>query len=237
MFNFYHLVKKNTKFLNPHYDDHGFSIPFRAIIASSSGSGKSNMALNLIYAMNQSFHKIILCVKSGDEPLYQFLKDKLEGRVEIFENGEIAPLIQDTEDTDKNIIKGGYRMSKLIIFDDLMLENKATQELISQFYIRGRKFGYSCIYISQSFYAIPINIRKNSNYFILGGGLLSRDLKSILSSTAGSSDKNSLREFETAYKKFTAKHMTVCIIEVDKKIARAKINIKELTDDDIYYFQ
>lgn len=236
MFNFYEVIPKKKGFLNPHYEDHGFQIPFRAVIASSSGSGKSNMCLNLIYAMNNSFHKIILCVKSSSEPLYELLKEKLENRVEIYENGEIAPLIQDTEETDKNIVKGGYRNSKLIIFDDLILENKATQELIAQFYIRGRKFGYSCIYISQNFYSIPINIRKNCNYIILGRGLLARDLKSILSSTAGSSDKNSLHEFEKAYKRFTANPMTVCIIEVDKKIARDKIFLKELKEENVYYF-
>lgn len=237
MFNFYEIIPKKKGFLNPHYDIHGFNVPLRAVIAGSSSCGKSNMCINLILAMSNTFHKIILCIKSESEPLYEMLKEKLEGRVEVYENGEIAPLIQDTEETDKNIVKGGFRNSKLIIFDDLMMEGRATQEQITQFYIRGRKFGYSCLYISQSFYQVPINIRKNCNYLVLGRGLLSRDLKSILSSTAGSSDKNSLKEFEAAYKRFTANPMTVCIIDVDKKIARAKIDIRELEEGDVYEFR
>lgn len=237
MFNFYHLVKKSPKFLNPNYETHAFQVPFRAIIASGSGSGKSNFCVNLIYTMDKTFHKIILCLRSEKEPLYQFLKDKLENKIEIHENGFVPDMIEDTEETDKNIVKGGFRHSKLIIFDDLMLEGRATQEKIASYFIRARKHGYSCIYISQSFYAIPINIRKNCLYYILGKGLLSRDLKSILSSTAGSSDKNSLSEFESTYKRFTSQPMTVCIIDLEKKIARNKINIKELKEEDIYYFQ
>lgn len=237
MFNFYQLVKQKTKFLNPQYEATGFKIPFRMCISSASGTGKSNLCINIIHALNKSFHKIVLCVKSADEPLYQFLKEKLDNKVQIFENGDIAPLIEDTEETDKNIVRGGYRLSKLIIFDDLYLENKAVQERIKQFYIRGRKFGYSCIYISQNFYGIPLDIRKNSNILVLGRGLLSRDLKMILSSVAGSSDKSSLHAFESAYKRFTAEEMSVCIIDVEKKIARNNIYLKELKEEDVFMFE
>lgn len=236
MYNFYSLTKKNKGFLNPNYDTHGFEVPFRAIISAGSGAGKTNFLMNLIYIMDKTFHKIIICCRSKEEPLYIFLKDKLEGRVEIYENGEIAPLIQDTEETDKNIIKGGFRHSKLIVFDDLVLENKATQELMAQFYIRGRKSGYSCVYISQSFYAVPINIRKNSNYFILGRGLLTRDLKSILASVIGGGNKESLDKFTEAYKRFTENPMNVCIVEIEKQIARKKIDLRELKEEDVFRF-
>lgn len=237
MFNFYEIIPKKKGFLNPHYGVHGFNVPFRAVIAAGSGVGKTNFVMNLIYYMSNTFHKVIICAKSAEEPLYQMLKEKLEGRVEIYEDGEIATLIQDTEDSDKNVVKGGHRLSKLIIFDDLMLESRATQERIQQFYIRGRKFGYSCCYISQSFYQVPVTIRKNCNYFILGRGLLARDLKTILSSTAGSSDKRSLGEFEDVYKRFTKEAMNVCIIDVENKLARKKINLRELEEGDVYEFR
>ncbi len=236
MFNFYQIIEKKKGFTNPNIDTHGFQIPMRAIISSGSGTGKTNFLVNMIHVMNNTFHKIILCVKSSEEPLYKMLEEKLKGSVEIYENGEIAPLLQDTEDTDKNIVKGGFRMSKLIVFDDLMLENKQTQEKIAQFYIRGRKYGYSCIYISQNFYSVPITIRRNSNYFVLGRGLMIRDLKTILSSVVGSGDKDSLNRFTEAYKSFTKNPMTVCIVEVEKGLARKKINIKELEEDDVFYF-
>ncbi len=83
---------------------------------------------------------------------------------------------------------------------------------------------------------VPINIRKNCNYYILGRGLLSRDLKSILSSTAGSSDKRSLAEFEEVYKRFTLNPMSVCIIDIEQKLARKKIDVKELEEEDVYEF-
>ena len=54
--------------------------------------------------------------------------------------------------------------SKLIIFDDLVFEGRQTQEQIEQYFIRGRKAGWSMIYISQSYFGIPKTIRINVQY-------------------------------------------------------------------------
>lgn len=237
MFNFYKVVKKKKGYFNPNYEKHGFKLPFRVCIAGSSSCGKTNMLCNLIYHMDMTFHKVIICCKSAEEPLYQMLKDKLKERVEIFEDGEIAPLIQDTEETDKNLVAGGYRYSKLIVFDDLMLENKSVQEQITQFYVRGRKFGYSCVYISQNFFSVPYTLRKNCTHYILGRGLLMKDLKCILSSLINSQDKKALQEFTDAYRKFTEQELSVCIIDIDNLVARNKILLEDLTELDIYKFK
>lgn len=236
MINFYEHVKKSKGYYNPNLDIHGIQIPARMIISAGSGVGKSNFLMNLIYTMNSTFHKIIICVKSAEEPLYQHLKEKLEGRVSIYENGEIPAMELDTEETDKSMTKGGYRLSKLIVFDDLILEGKSVQEQIALYYVKARKHGYTSIYIAQSFYAIPIMIRRNCTHYILGRGLLTKDLKSILSIIA-SGDKKLLLDFSNFYKKITEKPMSVCILDIERAIARGKLDLRKLEEGDVFSFQ
>jgi hypothetical protein len=207
MFNFYNIVKKNKEFKNPNYDLHGITLPFRMAVASGSGTGKTNSILNLITMMNGTFQKIILCVKSADEPLYQHLITSLKDSVEVYEDGEIAPIVDDG-------------LSKLIIFDDLLYEK---QEAIKKFYIYGRKKGYSSIYISQSFHGIPIDIRKNCQYFILGRSLLNKDLKIILTSFSSNLTND---EFVRLYREFTDKPLDVMLVDIENKNIRHNINQK-----------
>ncbi|EEY53766.1 uncharacterized protein PITG_07359 [Phytophthora infestans T30-4] len=69
--------------------------------------------------------------------------------------------------------------SKLVIFDNLVLEPKKTQAQIGQYFIRGQKQGWSMIYISQSYFGIPQTIRINSQYVVLSRNLTQRDLAII----------------------------------------------------------
>ena len=52
----------------------------------------------------------------------------------------------------------------LIIFDDFLTEKD--QSLIKDLFIRGRKKNCSVIYLTQSYYSTPKDIRLNCNYFI-----------------------------------------------------------------------
>ena len=59
----------------------------------------------------------------------------------------------------------------LIVFDDIiadMLSNKKLNPTVSELFIRGRKLNISLVFISQSYFAVPKNIRLNSmHYFIM----------------------------------------------------------------------
>lgn len=208
MINFYEIVKLDKQLSNPNYKIHGINVPFRMCCASASGSGKTNQILELVVHFHKTFNRIILCAKSIEEPLYQHLISKLENGVEVHENGEIPEIQQDR------------KKAKLIIFDDLMLEPKATQEKITQYYIRSRKFGYSCVYISQSFYQIPYTIRKNCGYFILGRGLLNKDLKLILALFNANITQD---EFVKIYRQCTDAPMNTMLIDLEKKTIRHNI--------------
>lgn len=169
--NFYTLVKKEKKLNNPQFNKHKLEIPFRMCIAAPSGAGKTNFLCNLLTAFDNTFYQIIICLKNKAEPLYEMIEEKLNkksNQVQIYEDGEIPPLKDFSKDNK----------ARLIIFDDLLYDN---QSEIKQYFIRGRKVGhFSCIYIAQSYFKIPKDIRVNSQYIVLGRNLLKRDLNIIL---------------------------------------------------------
>ena len=59
---------------NPYYDVHKIKLPFRMIICGSSGSGKTQTLMSLIYNMPDTFENIFIATKNKDEPLYTMLK-------------------------------------------------------------------------------------------------------------------------------------------------------------------
>ncbi|ETM53318.1 hypothetical protein L914_03194, partial [Phytophthora nicotianae] len=74
------------------------------------------------------FTKIVICTKTN-ETVYDHLKDTIDN-VQVIEEGVVSAMSEYDSET-----------SKLIIFDDLVLEPKKTQAQIGQYFIRGRKLG------------------------------------------------------------------------------------------------
>lgn len=207
MFNFYDNIKQNPR-LNPNYDSHKIKLPFRSLIACSSGNGKSNLVMNLLVEMTNTFTKIIVCTKE-EEPLYDFMKAKLKDKMEIYYHGEIPELKKMPKDENG-----------IVIFDDLVLDKKPE---IGQMYIRGRKLGYSSIYISQSFYHTESIIRKNCNLVWLGRGMMARDLRLILSEFSLGLSKD---ELTTLYNELTATKMNFMLLDLEDRTIRQ--NIKDI---------
>ncbi|DBA02149.1 TPA: hypothetical protein N0F65_004784 [Lagenidium giganteum] len=196
MHNFYESIPKGK--LKKYPKNEHFSLPFRMVIASPSGSGKSNTMLYIISLLSKCFTKIVICTKSN-ETLYDHLKDTING-VDIFESGTVPSMNDYDSET-----------SKLIIFDDLVLEQKKTQAEIAQYFIRGRKLGWSMVYISQSYFGVPKTIRINSQYVVLGRNLTERDLKIIC---ADFPSDRPIKEFITIYKRETSEKMSTLMIDI-----------------------
>ena len=59
----------------------------------------------------------------------------------------------------------------LIVFDDViadMLNNKKRNSIVTELFYRGRKLNISLVFITQSYFAVPKDIRLNStHYFII----------------------------------------------------------------------
>lgn len=207
LINFYSQIKE-TKKPNPYFDVHQIDLPFRFLICCSSGSGKSNFVMNLLYEFHNTLHRLIIITKAP-EPLYTMLEKKLKNRVEIYYDGDM-PEFEKLE-SDQN---------GLIIFDDMVL---TPDKRIGEMFIRGRKLGYSSIYISQSFYGTPKIIRQNVNYVALGKGINKRDLRMILSEYSISLNVKELEEF---YFQITREHMHFMMIDLHRRNLRH--NIKDI---------
>jgi len=209
MQNFYDKkeVKKHVlKTENPNYDMHHFDTPFRSLVVAPSGSGKSNFITNLISLFCKgkegTFDNIYILCKSRDEPLYMYLSDKSKGLIEVHENLDKLPPINELKPSEQT----------LIIFDDFITDIKKFP-IISEYFIRGRKKSASIMFLSQSYYGTPKIIRQNVNYCIilkLGG---SRDINSIMRECSVGINKDDLLSM---YKEATREKFDCLIINLDK---------------------
>ena len=76
------------------------------------------------------------------------------------------------EDVYKNI--ENYNPEKkrkiLIIFDDMiadMINNKKLNPVVTELFIRGRKLNISIVFITQSYFKVPKDVRLNSTHFFI----------------------------------------------------------------------
>lgn len=168
-----HLPKGFLKtYHNPNFKHHKITIPFYGILAGGTGSGKTQTLMNILKKMNGTFEKIILCVKTADEPLYKWLRAKIPPpNLEIYEGG-IVPEVDKFKDYDGQL---------LVVFDDLV--NMKNQKPIEEWYIRGRKVagGCSMIYLTQSWFRTPKLIRIQCNHIFLKRLTSIRDLNLVIS--------------------------------------------------------
>ena len=172
--NFYEMVpEQDPNENNPNFKVHGLKIPFRMLIVGASGSMKTNCALDIVSKFSGTFYQITLCCRNADEPLYKLLQEKIGGdQLNIIEiNGDDTKKLPKIEEDHKDL-------QKLVIFDDLVLMKN--QKLINEFFIRSRKFNYSCMYLTQSYFGTPRVIRSNCDYIILKKIQSNYDLKAIL---------------------------------------------------------
>lgn len=187
---------------NPHFNIHNIKLPMRMIIAGSSGSGKTQTLLNLIYNMPDTFEKIYICTKNKAEPLYEFLEDKYKNNgIEIME----FPDLPDLDSFDKT-------ENSLVVLDDLCNETVKAQRPIADFFIRARKLNASLIYISQSFYQVPKLIRDNINYLIIKQVSSMKNLTMIMREFSLGINKDKLKEI---YNDATKTKQTFLLIDLE----------------------
>ena len=75
-------------------------------------------------------------------------------------------------DIYKNIVEGNPNKKRktLVAFYDMiadMLSNKKLYQIVTELFIRGRNLKISLVFISQSYFAVPKNIRLNNNTILL----------------------------------------------------------------------
>ena len=92
----------------------------------------------------------------------------------------------------------------LLVFDDIitdMINNKKLNSVVTDLFIRGRKLNISLVFITQSYFKVPKDVRLNSTHFFIMKIPNKRELQQI--ALNHSSDINS-KDFIKIYKKCTA---------------------------------
>lgn len=170
--------------------------PFRLLICGQTGSGKTNFLLNLIFHYLY-YNKIYIYAKDLSEKKYELLQeffDKVHAKLEekYKEPIEIAYFssnkneIVQIDDLDKDC-------QNLIIFDDFVTEKD--QDLIINLFIRGRKKNASVIYLTQSYFLTPKDIRLQCSYFIFFSIFNHRELIEIQKDHCPGVDKQTFLEY------------------------------------------
>ena len=97
-----------------------------------------------------------------------------------------------------------YKESKvLIVFDDMivdMINNKKLNSIVTELFIRGRKLNIFLVFITQSYFKVPKDIRLNTTHFFITKIPNKRELREI--ATNHSSDI-STKDFTNIYREST----------------------------------
>ena len=113
--------------------------------------------------------------------------------------------MNDIHDVYKNInLYNRYKENKiLIVFDDIiadMIHNKKLNSIVTELFIRGRKLNIFLVFITQSYFKVPKDVRLNTTHFFIAKIPNRRELREIV--TNHSSDI-STKNFTNIYGKCT----------------------------------
>jgi hypothetical protein len=180
MINLYEAIGKkyqDKEVIYESYNEIKIKIPMRMLIIGASGSGKTLCLMNLVTKMN-SWNKIYLLAKNPDQPLYRWFIDNVR-KIEKKNNVSILTVLDKLSDCP-TVEMFDKKNNNLVIVDDFVNDEKKLQAKVIDLYIRGRHNNVSVVYLSQSYFSIPSNIRKNADYIMLKKVQTLRDLKSIV---------------------------------------------------------
>ena len=192
-------IEHNSKW--PYIPDH----PYRILIVGGSGSGKTNALLNLIN--NQpDIDKIYLYAKDLYETKYQYLINKREkvGLDHFKDPKAFMEYSNDMLDVYKSFEDYKPRKNRkvLIVFDDMiadMINNKKLNPIVTELSTRGRRINISIVFISQSYFKVPKDVRLNTTYFFIMKIPNKRELQQIALNHSSDS-----KDVIKIFKKYTA---------------------------------
>ena len=208
MFKFGYITKEHIIEHNPNWPeipDH----PYRILIIGGSGSGKTNALLNLINHVLNIDNIYLYSKINTKQNFYSKNMKMLEQSILMIQklllNIQTIWMIKDYDPNKKRKI--------LIVFDDMiadMLSNKKLNPIVTELFIRGRKLNISLVFITQSYFAVPKNIRLNSTHYFVMKIPNKRELQQIAFNHSSDID---FQDFMNLYIKSTAKPYSFLVID------------------------
>ena len=139
---------------------------FRMLICGNSGSGKTNTLMHMLRKPLVYYDKLYLYAKNLEQSKYQDLiahMDKIASKIKVHPSDIIHYDTSEIIDVNDLETEG----QKIVIFDDFVCEEKVIQNEITKYFIQGRHKNCCVIYLSQSYYKTPKDIRINCSHYIL----------------------------------------------------------------------
>ena len=111
-------------------------------------------------------------------------------------------------DVYKNIDEyNPYKENKiLIVFDDMiadMINNKKLNSIVTELFIRGKKLNISLVFITQSYFKVPKDVRLNTSHFFIAKIPNKTELQQI---AINHSAEINTKDFANIYRKCTDKN-------------------------------
>ena len=185
----------------------------------------------------QDIDKIYLYANDPYEDKYQYLINKRE-RVGINHLNDPKAFIEYSSDMHK-VYKNidNYNPDKeniLIVFDDMiadMINNKKLNSIVTALFIRGRKLNISLIFITQSYFTVPKDVRNNSTHFFI---MKIPNKKELMQITINHSSDVNTKDFIEIYRKCTDKPYSFLVIDTalpSNNSLRFRKNLNITNDD------
>ena len=180
--------------------------PYRILIIGGSGSGKTNTLLILI---NEQHHidKIYLYTRDLNEPKYEVLikKRKDVGIKHVNNPNAFVECSNTIDDVYQNIhdYNPNRRRKIVIVFDDMIadiMKNKRFQATIKELFIRCRKLNVSLVFVTQSHFYVPNDVRLNSTHYLVMKINSKSELQNIAINHSADIDYN---DFMKIYREWT----------------------------------
>ena len=122
---------------------------------------------------------------------------------------EYSSDMQDEYNTEySNDMKDVYKdadekLKILIVFDDMIadiINNKKLNSIVTELFIRGRKLNISLVFITQSYFKVPKDVRLNTTHFFITKIPNKRELQQIaLNYSPDISTKNFINIYKKIY--------------------------------------
>ena len=152
--------------------------------------------------------KIYLYAKDQYEAKHQYLINKGEkvGLDHFDDSKAFIEYSNDMQDVYKNIedYNLGKKRKILIVFDDMiadMINDKTLNPIVTELFIRGRKLNISIVFITQSYFKVPKDVRLNSTHFFIMKIPNKRELQQIALNHSSDID---FKDFIKIFEKCTA---------------------------------